>query len=151
MPPIATPDQLLAALRAMPPVRALDLDLGAYDGQRLLLRAPLAPNVNDKGCAFGGSLASLLTLSAWGLASLKLGEAGLGAEVYVQDSTLRYLAPLYADLEAAAWLDPAQDWDEFLGAMRSRGKARARLLAEVALPGGGVACSFEGRFVAKAG
>lgn len=149
MTPIATPAQLLAALRAMPPVRALELELGDYDGLHLRLRAPLAPNVNDKGCAFGGSLASLLTLAAWGLASLKLGEAGLGAEVYVQDSTLRYLAPLQADLEATAWLDPAQGWDDFIAALRSRGKARARLLAEVAPPGGGVACSFEGRFVAK--
>jgi thioesterase domain-containing protein len=150
MPLIDTPQRLLDTLLAMPPARALGLALGDYDGQRLSLRAPLAPNVNDKGCAFGGSLSSLLTLSAWGLCSLKLGEAGFAAETYVQDSTVRYLAPLYADLEARAWLDPAQDWGDFLAAMNSRGKARAHVLAEVALPGGGVACSFEGRFVAKA-
>jgi len=147
---IATPSDLLVHLDGMPPARALQISLGSYDGEALVLRAPLAPNVNDKGCAFGGSLASLLTLSAWGLSSLKLGEAGFAAETYVQDSTVRYLAPLYDDIEARAWLDPEQDWSSFLDAMRSKGKARARLLAEVRLPDGGLACSFEGRFVAKA-
>jgi thioesterase domain-containing protein len=148
---IASPEQLLETLRLMPPARALQLQLGAYGYERLGLHAPLAPNVNDKGCAFGGSLASVLTLTAWGLASLKLGEAGLAAEVYVQDSTVRYLAPLFADLQATAWLDPEQDWPEFVETLRSRGRARARLLAEILLPEGGVACSFEGRFVAKRG
>ncbi len=146
---IATPEQLLEALLVMPPARAMQLTVANYGEERLTLHAPLAPNVNDKGCAFGGSLSSVLTLSAWGLASLKLGEAGLGAEVYVQDSTVRYLAPLFADLQATAWLEPEQDWSGFAETLRTRGRARARLLAEVTLPEGGVACSFEGRFVAK--
>ena len=46
----------------IPLARAMDLELLAHDGDRLALRAPLAPNVNDKGCAFGGSLVSLMTL-----------------------------------------------------------------------------------------
>lgn len=146
---IATPEQLLENLLLMPPARALQLSVGAYGEEHLTLCAPLAPNVNDKGCAFGGSLSSVLTLAAWGLASLKLGEAGLAAEVFVQDSTVRYLAPLFADLEATARLEPEQDWSGFVEALRTRGRARARLLAEVTLPEGGVACSFEGRFVAK--
>lgn len=146
---IATPEQLLENLLLMPPARALQLQPGEYSNDRLSLRAPLAPNVNDKGCAFGGSLTSLLTLTAWGLASLKLGEAGLAAEVYVQDSTVRYLAPLFDDLQATAWLEPGQNWGDFIAAMRIKGKSRARLLAQIALPDGGLACSFEGRFVAK--
>jgi thioesterase domain-containing protein len=148
---IASPEQLLETLLQMPPARAMQLTVGTYGDERLTLNAPLAPNVNDKGCAFGGSLSSVLTLSAWSLASLKLGEAGLAAEVYVQDSTVRYLAPLFSDLQATAWLEPEQDWAGFVETLRTRGRARARLLAEVTLPEGGVACSFEGRFVAKRG
>ena len=142
---------LEAKLRSMPPVHALGLTFNAYDGNHLQLHAPLAPNVNDKGCAFGGSLASLATLSAWSLASLKLLEAGHdGAEVYVQDSTLRYLAPLYNDLLARATLDPEHDWADFVATYAQRGKARARLSAELRCADGTLACSFEGRFVAIA-
>ncbi|WP_147653547.1 YiiD C-terminal domain-containing protein [Vulcaniibacterium gelatinicum] len=149
-----TDQSLLRALdahyRSMPPVAALGLSIAGYDGRHLRLRAPLAANVNDKGCAFGGSLASLMTLAAWGLVSLRLGEAGLAAEVYVADSQLRYLKPLYADLEAEAELAPDEDWDVFLATFRSRGRARAQLLARVRLPDGAAACTFEGRYVAIA-
>ena len=60
--PAALLDALDAHLQAMPPVAALRLRIAGYDGARLRLRAPLDANVNDKGCAFGGSLASLMTL-----------------------------------------------------------------------------------------
>ena len=133
----------------MPPVRAMQLEVGDLDEQGMVLRAPLAANVNDKGCAFGGSLAGLMTLAAWAHASAILDARGFGdAEVYVQDSQVRYLLPLYADLEARAWLDPEQNWTDFVRAFAERGRARARLNAEIRCPDGRVAAAFEGRFVA---
>lgn len=148
----ATPDALLQELErrllAMPPVQALGLRVEGCSDDRLRLGAPLAPNVNDKGSAFGGSLASLLTLAAWGLTTLKLEEQGQRAEVYVQDSQLRYLKPLYDPLRIEAWLAPAQDWLGFVHTFLARGKARATLLAQARDAGGAVVTSFEGRFVA---
>src|SRR5690606_6825838 len=69
------PESLAAALERellaeIPLARAMQLSVAAYDGATLALAAPLAPNGNDKGCAFGGSLASLMTLAGWGLAHL---------------------------------------------------------------------------------
>ena len=98
----------------MPPVAAMQIRATAFDGDRLQLHAPLAANVNDKDCAFGGSLASLMTLAGWGLLTLKLQQAGLQADVYVADSQLRYLRPLYADLRGDAALAPDVDWDAVL-------------------------------------
>lgn len=149
---IEDPTPLLRALEhkllGMPPVRALGLRVAHYDGSMLRLAAPLAANVNDKGSAFGGSLASLMTLAAWGLTTLKLGEAGLAAEVYVQDSHLRYLKPLYAELRIDARLAPEQDWDSFVATFDARGKARAHLVAEARDPDGAIVTAFEGRYVA---
>ena len=135
-------------LLAMPPVRAFALRIGAYDGQVLELRAPLAANVNDKGSAFGGSLASLMTLAAWGLTTLKLGEVGHAAEVYVQDSQLRYLKPLYDELRIEARIAPGESWSGFLAAYAQRGKARALLVAETRDASGEAVTVFEGRYVA---
>ena len=90
---------LEAELLAMPPVAALGLRIVEATGERLRLHAPLAPNINDKGCAFGGSLGSLMTLAGWGLIVLRLAEVGLDADVFVADSETRYCAPLFADLE----------------------------------------------------
>lgn len=140
-------DALRAQIMAMPPARAMQLRVAAGGGGRLRLEAPLAANVNDKGTAFGGSLASLMTLAAWGLTALRVELAGLPAEVYVADSRVRYLAPLRGDLVAEAWLEEG-DWDGFLDTLRRRGRARATLAAHVLLPGGGVAAASRSRYAA---
>jgi thioesterase domain-containing protein len=151
--PAADRDALLRALdahlQAMPPVAALRLRIGGYDGERLALHAPLEANVNDKGCAFGGSLASLMTLAGWGLATLQLQAHGLDAAVYVADSQVRYLAPLYADLDASAWLADG-DWDAVRAALRDTGRASLVLQSQVAGADGAVAASGRARYVAFA-
>ena len=141
-------DALERKLLSMPPVRALQLRIDAFDGDTLTLAAPLAANVNDKGSAFGGSLASAMTLAAWGLATLELQAAGFTAEVYVQDSTLRYLKPLYEDLRVQARLAPGQSWPDFIATFGARGKARATVLADARDAGGNIVTAFDGRFVA---
>ena len=55
----------------MPPVKAMGIELRGFSGDRLQLSAPLAANVNDKGNAFGGSLASAMTLAGWALGDEK--------------------------------------------------------------------------------
>jgi thioesterase domain-containing protein len=137
-----------AHYQAMPPVAAMRTSIAGYDGQRLRLHAPLSANVNDKGCAFGGSLGSLMTLAAWGLVTLRVQAADMQADVFVADSRIRYLAPLFADLTAEAELEPSASWDEFLATLRERGRARTELVARVPLPDGGVAAEFAARYVA---
>lgn len=140
---------LEAELLAMPPVAALGLRVAsAADDDRLCLRAPLAANVNDKGCAFGGSLVSLMTLAGWGLIVRRLAEAGEDAEVYVAASEVRYRAPLYAELAAVAEPAEGESWAAFLAALRDTGKARFAVAAHVPLPEGGVAAECLGRYTA---
>jgi len=136
--------------QGMPPVRALGLSIAGFDGERLRLRAPLALNVNDKGCAFGGSLASLTTLACWGRVWLAVDAAGLDCDIYVADSRIRYLAPLYDDLVAEAVAAPEASWDDFLDAIRQKGRGRIELVARVDLPDGRPATAFEARFAAIA-
>ncbi len=139
---------VITRLLSMQPVQAMQLRLSGIGADALCLSAPLAANVNDKGCAFGGSLTSVMTLAAWALMSIRLEDAGHRAEVYVQDSSVRYLAPLYGDLHARAWLEDGQAWDEVLEAFAARGKARAAMVAEVRDAAGVLCCTFSGRFVA---
>ena len=141
-------DALAHELQSMPPVAALRPRIGEADGDRLHLHAPLAANVNDKGCAFGGSLTSLMTLAGWGLISLRLAEEGLDADVFVADSEVRYRAPLYADLHAVARLAEGETWDAFLDALRAKGRARLGVVADVSLPEGGVATESRSRYAA---
>ena len=141
-------DSLNAHYAAMPPVAAMQVRARGLDGDALALHAPLAANVNDKACAFGGSLVSLMTLAGWGLLTARLREAGIRADVYVADSQVRYLAPVYTDLEAEAWLAPEVDWDAVLAAWAARGRARAAVLARVPGAEGASAAELSGRFAA---
>ena len=140
--------RLDAHYQAMPPVAAMQLRIAGFDGRCLRLHAPLSVHVNDKGCAFGGSLASMMTLASWGVVSMLVERAGLAADVYVADSQVRYLAPLFGDLDVAA--EPAGEADvaEFIDTLRTRGRARLPLVARAARPEGGIAADFTARYVA---
>ncbi|EFF42452.1 conserved hypothetical protein [Xanthomonas citri pv. aurantifolii str. ICPB 11122] len=133
---------------AMPPVLSMGIAVdGLHDGA-LRLRAPLQANVNDKANAFGGSLASLMTLASWGWLTLQLQLAGHHADVYVADSQLRYVAPVYEDLVANAEPSELGSWEAFLATFRQRGKVRIGMRAQIALGSGAAAATLSGRFVA---
>src|SRR5690349_10180226 len=135
-------------LHDIPLTRAMDLRIAGADGDSVTLMAPLPPNINDKGCAFGGSLASALTLAGWTLLVLRLREAQVDAEVYVQDSHLKYLAPVWEDFRAIARLVDGESWEAFFAALQARGKGRLRVIASVAAADGTAATTLEARFVA---
>lgn len=133
----------------IPLAHAMDLQLAGSGDDTLALRAPLAPNVNDKGCAFGGSLVSVMTLSGWALVELALRRRGLDCDVFVAESTVRYLAPLWDDFLSEARLAADANWETFFNTLAARG--RARIAVDCVVPGesGEPACSLNARFVAK--
>jgi thioesterase domain-containing protein len=134
----------------IPLARAIDVRAAAHDGDMLALDAPLAPNVNDKGCAFGGSLVSVMTLAGWSLVELALQARGIDCDVYVGNSEVRYLVPVWSDFRAEARLDAGADWDRFFATLAERGKARAEVSCIVHEQGSAtVAATLRARFVAK--
>jgi thioesterase domain-containing protein len=148
--PPASTTLLERTLQRIPLTASMRVEIGAYDGYSLVLSAPLQPNVNDKGCAFGGSIASLLTLAGWGLMVLKLEAARIDCDIYVQDSTVRYLAPLWGDLRARAEIASGDGtaWDGFIAALSARGRARLRVNCRMSTETGADACTLDARFVA---
>ena len=143
--------RLAQAMARIPLTLAMRVQIGAFDGHELVLEAPLSPNVNDKGCAFGGSLVSLLTLAGWGLVLLRLEAAGHDCDIYVQDSSTHYREPLWNDLQARARISDGEDsWDSFVASLAARGRGRVRVACRVATPTGADACTLDARFVAIA-
>lgn len=115
----------------IPLAHAIDLRIAGHSENLLSIDAPLAPNVNDKGCAFGGSLASVMTLAGWALVELALQAHGLDCDVYVGRSEIAYLAPVWADFRAQARLSDEERWDTFFSTLQTRGKARIRVTCAV--------------------
>lgn len=135
-------------LADIPITQAMQLQIAAWDGECLSLAAPLAPNVNDKGCAFGGSLASVMTLAGWSLVRLTTSQHGVDCDIYVQDSTIRYLAPVWNDFVAVASLEADDSFAGFFSTLHSRGKARLSIRCEIRSADGAVTTTLNARFVA---
>lgn len=135
-------------LQHIPLARAMQMHIHAWDGEHIVVHAPLGPNINDKGCAFGGSLASLMTLAPWAMLELGLRQAGLDADLFVADAEIRYLAPLFDDIEIHAESAPGQSTERFRDMLRSKGKARISVRARVGDDDHPV-CVQTARFVAK--
>ncbi|MRR54277.1 MAG: thioesterase [Deltaproteobacteria bacterium] len=129
----------------IPITRAMGIRVLRYDGTNLVLGAPLEPNVNDKGTAFGGSLYSLLVLAGWGLIHLKLKEEGINGEIMIHESTVSYSEPLTSDWQAHCRLPEAAGYTHFLEKLHSKGRARLALEAQI-MSGPQVAVSFRGSY-----
>ena len=148
---VSTAQDLVAFIRdSMPLAHCMDLRLHSHDQDHLSIAAPLPPNINDKGCAFGGSLVSLMTLSGWGLVELELRRRGYDCDVFVAESNVHYLAPVWEDFLSEARLAHGASWDGFFQTLDKRGRARVEVACQV--PGAEPdkpAATLSARFVAK--
>ncbi len=131
----------------IPLVRALGMKVARSLNGEVIFNAALAPNINDKGCAFGGSLASLLTLSCWSVLRVHTWAQQMPSDIFVHTSRIVYIAPIWADFTVHAGLSP-EALGEFMETLTAKGKAAAVIRAE-ARAVDGVAATMEARFVAK--
>lgn len=131
----------------IPLSRAMAVHVVSMADDRIMLGAPLAPNINHRDTVFGGSAAALATLAAWSLLHLRLTAAGLPSRVVIQSSSMDYLAPMATDFTADAMLEPTADWDGFIRMLTRKGRARIALKAELVCEGR-KAGMFHGEFVA---
>jgi thioesterase domain-containing protein len=131
----------------IPLSRAMAVHVVSVADDRIVLGAPLGPNINHRDTVFGGSAAAVATLAAWSLLHLRLTAADLPSRVVIQSSSMDYLAPMASDFTAAAILEATADWDNFTRMLTRRGRARIALEAELVCEGH-KAGRFRGEFVA---
>lgn len=129
----------------IPLSQAMGIRVAGYDGRCLRLAAPLAPNINHKLTAFGGSLYSLAVLCGWGLLHLKLAEAGLHKHIVIQEGSIRYLHPLNQEMVAECCVDDSE-LGRFLRMLEKHDRARLSLAVAIGKEGQ-PAVEFSGRYV----
>lgn len=132
----------------IPLVSALGASVESYDGQTLIVGLPLAPNVNHKNTAFGGSLYCAGVLSAWGLLYLKLLEVEEEGVIVIFDGRVHYHKPVAGAFKSSCELSDLVAWEKFIKIYRRRGKARLKIDSEI-LCDGQVCASFHGEFVVQ--
>jgi thioesterase domain-containing protein len=129
----------------IPITRAMGVRVEDYDGERLILSAPLDANVNHLGTAFGGSLHALAVLSGYGLLWLELQDAE--CHIVIRKSTISYERPVRGEIRAICVRPHTDALEEFKRTFHQKGKARIALSATIE-DQGETAVHFEGIFIA---
>jgi thioesterase domain-containing protein len=133
----------------IPLSKAMALSVLSVSEDAVVLRAPLAPNINHSDAVFGGSAAALATLAAWSLPFVRLRAAGRANRLVIQRNTMEYLRPMTGEFAArSAFADP-DAWPRFIRTLTRKGLARIAVTAELEFAGE-VTGRFSGEFVAFA-
>lgn len=111
-------------LEQIPLTGQIGLKVTGYDDVSLTMTAPLAPNRNDKGTGFAGSIAALATLAGWALITLWVEERRGPVEVAVVHSEMRYRRPITGDFFARAFLPEDETPGKLLSALDEKGRGR---------------------------
>jgi thioesterase domain-containing protein len=127
--------------------RPMGVIVEAANDARLVLRAPLAPNANHKGTAFGGSLYSLAVLTGWAWLTRFLVTRNFDAEAVIQESSMRFLKPVHGEMRASIEIPAAADIDKFQKMLVRSDRGRIRLQVNMH-EGSALATIFDGLFAA---
>jgi thioesterase domain-containing protein len=129
----------------IPLTRAMGVRVERFDDAGLILTAPLGPNHNHLGTAFGGSLSAIATLTGYALLWLELGDRD--SHIVIKGSSLKFRHPVRGEIRAVCPRIGAEALAAFRGKFARTGKAGISL--RVSIVEDGVECvEFEGLFVA---
>jgi thioesterase domain-containing protein len=131
----------------IPLSRHLAFQLQERVGDRLVLTANLAPNKNDKGTMFAGSISTLCTLAGWTLTGQMAADLGFVTDVLAVKNDIAFLLPIRTDASFRAVADP-ELLPTFNERMKRRGRARMRVQVEV-VAGEDVCARFQGDYLAQ--
>ena len=115
------------------------------DPERVVLQAPLAPNVNHSGTVFGGSAAAVAVLAAWTLVEARLQAAGQTGRIVIRRSAMDFEQPITADFAATACAPDAAAWHKLLSTLR-RGRMGRIVVRSVLDCAGARVGELEGEF-----
>lgn len=133
--------------RHIPLSAAMEVSVALQSDDRIILEAPLRPNINHRDTVFGGSASALAILAAWSLVQTRLERAGIRSRLVIQRNSVEYTRPMTGRFSASATLKEPGSWGPFLRMLERRGRARITV-ESVLLSEGEVAGTFEGEFVA---
>lgn len=112
------------------------------------LEAPLAPNHNHLGSAFGGSISALLILGGYTWLYHYMTEKGNEVHVILKSCQIEYLHPIEEDLRIITKAPEKKELVQFEERFGRKGLGRIFLNSQI-MTGKGVAAKLRGEFVVK--
>ena len=131
----------------IPLSQAMAVSVDSLDESRVILSAPLMPNINHRSTAFGGSISAVAILSAWTFVHVWLQTLSIPCRIVIQRNSIEYIRPIESDFQSHCIAPPKPKWERFIKTVSKRGKGRILLDAEI-YSEGLLAGKFQGEYVA---
>ncbi|PEN11268.1 thioesterase [Longibacter salinarum] len=137
----------------MPITKHLEFSLAAEADGKLRASAPLKPNANHMGTAFGGSLSMLATVTGWAmmhqLVQDTVEDMKRRVEVIIQEGDIEYIKPVRDNISVICERPDDDTIERFQRMLDRWGRARLDLKCKIDAAGER-AVTFIGRYVALA-
>lgn len=133
----------------IPLSKAIGIEVQESNAERVVLSAPLVPNLNHQSTVFGGSASAVAILSAWALLYVRLRQAGLQSRLVIQKNTMVYERPIADKFVACSSMEDPSAWKKFQEVFKRKRRARISVKVTIQCNGEKVG-EMNGDFVALA-
>lgn len=115
----------------------------------LISQAPLSVNINDKGTAFGGSLATMNIISSWGLCWIIQKELGFNSSnIVIIKNEHSYKKPVTKDIVCFTKKPSLEEIDKLKNKLLSKKSASIKIESKI-IEDGEICVDFTGYYVIK--
>ncbi|MCG3703729.1 thioesterase domain-containing protein [Aliarcobacter butzleri] len=133
----------------IPLTKFMDLKITKYDERELITIAPLNKNINDKGTAFGGSLATLTIISGWSICWLISKELEINSEnIVVIKNEHSYRKPVTKELICHTKRPTKDEIENLKNKLLLKKSASIKISSQI-IEDGEVCVDFTGYYVIK--
>lgn len=133
----------------IPLTKFMDLEITKYDEKELMTIAPLNKNINDKGTAFGGSLATLTIISGWSICWLISKELEINSEnIVVIKNEHSYRKPVTKELICHTKRPTKDEIENLKNKLLLKKSASIKISSQI-IEDGEVCVDFTGYYVIK--
>lgn len=133
----------------IPLTKFMDLKITKYDEKELITIAPLNKNINDKGTAFGGSLATLTIISGWSICWLISKELEINSEnIVVIKNEHSYRKPVTKELICYTKRPTKDEIENLKNKLLLKKSASIKISSQI-IEDGEICVDFTGYYVIK--
>ena len=133
----------------IPLTKFMNLKITKYDEKELITIAPLNKNINDKGTAFGGSLATLTIISGWSICWLISKELEINSEnIVVIKNEHSYRKPVTKELICHTKRPTKDEIENLKNKLLLKKSASIKISSQI-IEDGEVCVDFTGYYVIK--
>ena len=133
----------------IPLTKLMEIKIQDYNESELITTAPLSININDKGTAFGGSLATMTIISSWSICWLISKELGFDSNnIVVIKNENSYKKPVTKDIICHTTKPTIEQLNILKEKLEKKKSASIKIYSKI-IEDGEICVEFEGYYVIK--